>query len=159
MTGINISEQCHVVNAIPPIDSAAGAQTGATINMENWSHATIIVTLGACNADAGNITLEESDTAVFTNHPEVAFKYYSEITPLGDVLDTGPTTAVAATGIDLADLDNTTYVIEFDSSEFTAGYSFIRVMASIAGGANLISAVAILSGPRYGGYGSVSVLT
>jgi hypothetical protein len=159
MLGINISEQCHIVNAIPPIDSAAGAQTGAVINMEGYAHASIIVQLGAANADAGFITLEESDTAAFTNHPEVAFYYYSEITPSGDVLDTGPTTAVAATGIDIPDLNETFYVIEFDSSQFTAGYSFIIVMASIAGGANLISAVAILSGPRYMGYGSGSVLT
>jgi hypothetical protein len=156
---LNIAERFHLVNVVPPIDTAAGAQVGAVINMEGYDHCTIICQLGAAHADAGFITLEESDTSDFTNHPEVAFYYYSEVTPLGDVLDTGPTTAVAATGIDVGDFNNTMYVIEFDSSQFTAGYSFLRLGVSIAGGANLFSAVAILTGARYGGYGSPSVLT
>jgi len=160
MLGINISEQCHIVNVLPPIDSD-DAKTGAVINMENYAHASIIIQVGASDADGGFATLEESDTSAFTNHPEVAFYYYAEETASGDVLDAGPTTAVAATGIDMAPagVNDIFYVIEFDSSQFTNGYSFLRLQISAAGGANLISAVAILSGARHAVYGSPTVLT
>lgn len=165
MRGINISENCHVVNLIPPVDiNAAAPNTTGVVSMENWSHATIIIPYGATNANPGDITVEACDNMTPTTHPDLAFRYYVELTAAGDVLDTGPTTVTAATGVDgdviLGATDNVMVVIEIDSDELPSGYVGFRLnLGANSGGATYAGAVCILSGGRYAGYGSPTVLS
>ena len=56
MKGINIAEALHVVNILPPQD-VDGGKTSDVFSLKNHAHATIIVTCGSTNADAGNITI------------------------------------------------------------------------------------------------------
>lgn len=149
MKGINISEQLHVINILPPQDVDTG-KNSLVFSMKNHSHATIIVTCGSTNADAGNITVEACDDFTPTNDEAIGFSYYKEETAAGDTL-TAKQTAVAATGIDVSENDNTTYVIEIDASELPAGYPNLYLKWSDPGGATFGSAVAILSGSRYAG--------
>jgi hypothetical protein len=146
---MNIAEQGHVVNILPP-QSITAAATSDIFSMKNYAHATIIVTAGATNADAGNITVEECDDFTPTNDTAIDFHYYAETTAAGDTLG-ARTLAEAATGIDVSGNDNITYVIEIDARELTDGYPCLELKWSIPGGATLVSAVAILSGPRYAG--------
>ncbi len=147
MKGINIAENCHVVNILPP-QSIADATTSDVFTLKNHSHATIIVTAGSTNADAGNITIEECDDFTPTNDTAIDFYYYAEETAAGDTLG-ARTKAEAATGIDVSGNDNITYVIEIDAAELSEGYPNLILKWSAPGGATLVSAVAILSGSRY----------
>ena len=40
--GFTIAEQGHIVNALPPLDIDAGAQTSDAFSMAEYSHCTII---------------------------------------------------------------------------------------------------------------------
>ncbi len=149
MKGINIAEALHVVNILPPQD-VDGGKTSAVFSLKNHAHATIIVTCGSTNADAGNITIEECDDFTPTNDTAIPFIYYKEETTDGDTLS-AKQTAEAATGIDVSANDNTTYVIEIDASQLSDGYPNLVLKWSDPGGATYGSAVAILSGSRYAG--------
>jgi len=156
MHGITIAEQFHVVNILPPQDVAAGVSSDV-FSMKNYSHATIIVTAGSTNADAGNVTIEECDDFTPTNDTAIPFAYYAETTAAGDTL--GARTAAAAnTGIDVSANDNITYVIEIDASELSDGFPNLILKWSACGGATLGSAIAILSGARYAGTESATAI-
>jgi len=156
MPGITIAEQGHVVNILPPQDVSAGVSSDV-FSMKNYAHATIIVTCGATNADAGNITIEECDNFTPSNDTAIDFSYYAETTAAGDTLG-ARTAAVAATGIDVSANDNTTYVIEIDAAQLSDGFPCLELKWSACGGATYGSAVAILSGARYGGTESATAI-
>ena len=143
-----IAEECHVVNILPP-QSIAGAVNSDVFSMKDASHATIIVTAGATNADAGNITIEECDDFTPTTSTAIVFSYYAETTAAGDTL--GSRTAATVAGIDVSANDNITYIIEIDAEELTEGYPNLRLAWSAPGGATLVSAVVVLSGLAYQG--------
>ncbi len=144
--GINIAEETHVVNILPP-QSISGAVTSDVFSLENYGHATIIVTAGSTNADAGNVTIEECDDFTPTTDTAIVFDYYKEETAAGDTLSAKQTATVA--GIDVSANDNITYVIEIDAAQLTDGYPNLILKWSAPGGATLVSAVAVLSGARY----------
>ena len=144
----NIAEEMHVVNILPP-QSITDAVVSGVFSMKNHQHATIIVTAGSTNADAGNITIEECDDFTPTNDTAIGFTYYKEETAAGDTLSEKQT--ATTTGIDVSGNDNIMYVIEIDAAELTDGYPNLILKWSAPGGATLVSAVAVLSGARYSG--------
>lgn len=144
----NIAEEMHVVNILPP-QSITDAVVSGVFSMKNHQHATIIVTAGSTNANAGNITIEECDNFTPTNDTAIGFTYYKEETDAGDTLSEKQTATTA--GIDVSGNDNIMYVIEIDAAELTDGYPNLILKWSAPGGATLVSAVAVLSGARYSG--------
>lgn len=149
MSRMVLAEQAHVINILSP-QSIVAAATSKVFSLRNASHATIIVTAGSTNADAGNITIEECDDFTPANDTAIPFYYYAEETAAGDTLG-ARTLAAAATGIDVSANDNITYVIEIDAEELSEGYPNLILKWSIPGGATLVSAVAILTGYAYQG--------
>jgi hypothetical protein len=145
---MNIAENMHVINILPPQDVDTG-KTSDIFSMANHAHATIIVTCGSTNADAGNVTIEECDDLDGTNDTAIGFTYYKEEAAAGDTLSAKQTATTA--GIDVSANDNTTYVIEIDAAELSDGYPCLCLKWSDPGGATYGSAVAILSGSRYAG--------
>jgi hypothetical protein len=150
MKGINIAEQLHIVNLLPPIDvdTASGVAHSDVFSMAKYAHVSIIVQLGVTPADGGNITIEECDD--FTPNASVAidFYYHAEDTALGDVLG-ARTLAAKATGIDVSANDNIFYVIEIDAAQLDEGYPNLCLVWSNPGGSLIASAIAILSGAKY----------
>jgi len=155
MKGINIAEQCHVINILSPQDVDTG-KSSKVFSLENYAHATVIVTFGSTNADAGNLTVEECDDFTPTNDTAIGFAYYKEETDSGDTLSAKQTATTS--GIDVSANDNTTYVIEIDASELSAGYPGLYLKWSDPGGATFSSAIAILSGARYAGSESATAI-
>lgn len=148
MQGINIAEQGHVVNVLPPIN-IAGGKTGDRFKMNNYGHATIIVQLGVSASAPTSITLKAADAASAGNTADIGFDYYAETTAAGDTLsgkttvDTNGLTTVTAN-------DNTMYVIEIDAAGLPEGKPWVEIALNNASGNSVIaSAVAILSGSRY----------
>lgn len=146
--GMVLAQEAHIINILSPQDVSAGVSSDV-FSLKNYSHATIIVTAGSTNADAGNVTIEECDDFVPTTDTAITFDYYKEETAGGDTLS-GKQSATTA-GIDVSGNDNITYVIEIDASQLSDGFPNLYLKWSACGGATLGSAIAILTGPRYGG--------
>ncbi len=149
MPGINIAEQCHVVNIIPPFGSAAATKDSDVFSMKNYAHATIILQVGA---QAGSFTakLYECDDFTPSNATAIATAVYKEETGDGDTL--GARTAVtAADGVATATTNNIMYVFEVDAAELTDGYPCLQLKLSALDNTTYVSAIAILTGARYGG--------
>lgn len=150
MKGINIAEDCHVVNLLPPHDANTVA-TPEVFSMEGYSHVTIIVQAGVTGATT-TFTVEGCSDFSATASTAIAFNYYAEQTANGDTLSakTAATTSGFATGTN----DNIMFVIEVDAAELlTTGYNKMRLVASDPGATTYLSAVAILSGARHSDVG------
>ncbi len=155
MKGINIAEQCHIVNALAPV-SAAGGKTCEYVSMAGYGHLTAVITLGAA-VDETTITAYRSADNAGTGEHAIAFRYYMEETASTDVVERqtdagvgGFTTAVGAAG--------SIYVIEVDAAELGEDHPYFGLKLSDPGGAQLASVVYILSGGTYQEEATASVL-
>ncbi len=143
--GITIAEEGHIVNMLPPIDVTAGAQTSLYVNLENYAHASIIVTMGIVTNDTLIKMYESKDNGGAVKE-FIGFDYYIETTAAGDTLATRAT--VASTGFQTGTNNATTFAIEIDASELTADYKYLAILTDAPGNA-LISVLGVLSGSRY----------
>lgn len=156
MKGFNVAEAGHVVNALPPV-SLNGGKTSDYWSMEGYGHVDIIISLGAA-VGATTITVYQSEDNAGTGEDAIAFKYYSETTAAGDVLDRMTDAAAAGFASASAGTANTMHVISVDASELAEGHPYMCVKLSDPAGAQLGAVVAVLSGARYQEEGSVTVL-
>jgi hypothetical protein len=149
--GFNVAEQGHVVNILPPIDITGGVLSDR-FTMENHSHATIVIQIGVSAAAATAIIVNEC--AAFTEPSPatknaIAHSIYKEETAAGDTL--GARTAVLAAGTTPSANDTIMYVIELDARELADGFPIVELeITNASANSVLCSAVAILSGSRYG---------
>ena len=154
MSRFYLPNEGHVVNILAPVD-INGGKSSDVFSMEGYSHVDIIIQLGVTHA-ASTITVEECDDFGPTNDTPIAFDYYSEATAGGDTLSTKSTATTAgfATGTG----DGIFYVISIDASQLSDGYPYLQVEFSSPGGATFGSAVAVLSGARYGNEASATAI-
>ena len=136
----------HFVLGTAPVDIDAGAQTSDAFSMENWSHATIIITLGVTGA-ASTVTVKENTAADGSGASAIAFSYYGEATAGGDTL--GARTSATSSGFATATTDGIFYVIELSAEELSDGYPWVTVHMSDPGAATFGSINVVLSGGRY----------
>ena len=145
MKGITIAEECHVINGIGAVDTNSGVKTSTAWSMEDYQHASIIITTGVVG-NTTTFTVFNGTTQAMGTEAAIGFDYYAELAVAGDTL--GARTTVANTGFATGTANSNTFVIEIDASELTAGYNWMRVKSDAAV-ASLISVVVILSGARY----------
>lgn len=147
-----LSEICRIINAGPP--ATAATITGVYVNMENFSHLTAILQMGA--GAAPTVTVEKdadgsgAGTAIGFNYRMCDTAYNAAG---GDTL--AAPVAVGAGGVAMGATDNSFMVIELDAAElldFTltgaVSYPYVRVVMT-TGGAGLDALIYILSGQRY----------
>jgi hypothetical protein len=156
MKGFNVAEEGHVINALPPISMAASPASDYW-SMANYSHASIIVVLGAA-VQVEQITVYQSEDNAGTGEDLIVFKYYSEVTANGDVLDRQADAATAGFATASAGTANTMHVIEVDAAELAEGHPFMRIQVTGAGGAQLAACIVILSGSRFAEESSATAL-
>ena len=152
---INVAEQLHVVNIMPPIDITGGVDADV-FSMANYKHATIILAIGVSAAPFTKILVNEVDNFAGDNPVAIPFALYKEETAAGDTLSAKE--AVAAAGKTPSANDDITYVIEIDADELSDAKGFIEFSLTNGVNAVLASAVAILSGARYGGDQSATAI-
>jgi len=155
MSYFNIAQEGHLVNVLAPVD-INGGKDGDAFSMENWSHASIIITLGVTHSTGSVVTVYECADNAAGDDVAVGFKLASEVTAGGDVLEA--LTAVGAGGFTTTVNDGALYVIELDAADLSAGYPYVKVKAATPGGSTLASIVAVLSGGRYASGISPTVL-
>jgi hypothetical protein len=156
MRGYIVAEAGHVVNVLPPIDISGGKQ-GDIFHMKDHAHATIIVQVGVSAAAFTKIILNSCDDVSATNAAAMAFFVYKEEAAAGDTL--GARTAVAATGLTPSANDNIMYVIEVDAAELPQTQQYLQLSLTNTTNSVIASAIAILSGSRYGEEQSRTVIT
>jgi hypothetical protein len=148
-------EGLHVVNILPPID-ISGGKTGDRFHMRHHKKALIIVQVGVSAAAWTKIILRSCDAATGGTATDIPFSMYAEETALGDTL--GARTAVAATGYTPSANDTIFYVIELDADELLDGHDWVELALTNGANSVIASAVAILSGSRYGADQSATVI-
>ena len=158
MSRFYVSEEGHIVNAIAPVDLNGGASSDV-FDMGNHSHASIIVALGVtASGSEFTITVEECDDFTPSNSTAIAFNYYSETTAGGDTLGAKQTATASGFTTSADEPDGTFYTIEVDAADLTDGYPKLRVVCSDPGASVIGSVTAVLSGSRYAGEASATVI-
>lgn len=152
---LNIAEQAHIVNALPPID-VTGGKTADVFSMANYKHATIIVAIGVSAAAFTKILVNEVDNFAGDNPVAIPYALYAEETVAGDTL--AAKEAVAAAGKTPSANDTIFYVIEVDADELSDGKGFIEVELTNGANSVIASVLVILSGARYGGDQSATAI-
>jgi len=157
MKGINIAEQCHVAAGLYPI-AVSGLTTMDAVNMEGYSHLTAIIKTGAANGAAITVTAYEATDAAAGSADLIAFNYYLETTASTDVLGArtlNSTTALAFTNDTVA---NQMAVIEIDASQLSDGHNWVNLTLSGGVSTTPFDITYILSGARYAGPESPTVI-
>ena len=153
--GFNIVEDGQIVTLYNPVDrNANGADSPVILLMENYTHASIIISYGADPQIAGVITVESIDDTAVSTATEINFRYYryntSQILANGDVPGALTWTTTAADGlIPTAAGVPIVYAIELDAEELVPGDIGFRLCMVDPGAACVVGATAILSGARY----------
>jgi hypothetical protein len=145
----------HHVQLIAPKDITGGASSPA-FACKLYSHVSIVLAIGASAAAFTSIVLEQCTDAAGDGAIAIPFDLFAAETPNVDVL--GPRLPQTAAGYVPSANDDIFYVIEIDSSQLTQGFDYLKLV--LANGVNSViaHAHAILSGARYGGDQSPTVL-
>lgn len=161
--GFNIAEDGAIVSLYTPIDidTLAAAKSPVIVLMKNWSHATIIYSIGQLPRAAGVITIESCLDVTPSVATAIMFRYYryetSQKLANGDVHGALTWTTTAAAGlIPVAAGVEVMYVIEIDSEELVRNHIGFRMCIADPAAASVGSAIAVLSGARYADKGTTN---
>ena len=157
MSGFHVSEDGHVVNILPPID-LNGGKTSDYFSLKNYSHASIILTIGVNGGGASVVTLEESNNNAGGSTTPIAFRYAAEETAAGDTMSA--LIDATSTGFEThATASSVTYCIEVDGADLSDGFPYLVLKLATPGASVIGSAVAVLSGSRYAGSTTPTAIT
>ena len=149
----HLSSYKKIVTGLKPQDINGGAWNSDVFNMKLYKHMTFIVEQGAWAGGTSTMKVQACDDVTPSNTTDMAFNVRQAVMD-GTTDALGALTAVAATGLAL-DTANTMTVIEVDVDEVmkaTSGaYTYIRLTGTDPGAADLLSVLAVLGEPRYGG--------
>ncbi len=145
--GIYVSQECHVINALPPVDLNGSAKNTDVWSMEGWGHASIIIQSGVSSSTVATFTITECDNFTPSNETAIAFAVYKEETADGDTL--GAKVAATTSGVAMSTNNGIMYVAEVDARQLSDGFECMRVKFTDPSAAQPASVVVILSGGRY----------
>lgn len=148
--GFYTAQKGHVVNVLPPVD-ITGGKTGQCFSMADAAHASIIMQIGVSAAAPGAVTVNACSDNSGTGATAIAFDVFKQETAgaSNDVL--GTRTACTTAGFTPAATHGIFYVIEIDGDNLPAGKPYLQLSMANTSNSVIASAVAILSGLRYGG--------
>lgn len=151
MRALNIFEQAHVVNALPPVN-ITGGKTSDVISMKNFRGANILVSVGVSAAAFTKIIVEAVSNFNGDNPEAIPYRLYSEETAAGDTFSA--VEAVAATGKTPSANDNIMYGINIDASELPDDKPYFQVKLTNGTNSVIASVMVVLTGPGYSGSGT-----
>lgn len=164
MTTVKTTANCAIVPlTVPLADNYNAGMTMESFNMAKFNHATIILQGSDSCAGAGVVTIYGGLTAAATT-AAATFTYRigsaDAMSATADVLG-DPATSAALTLVE-ADIKSGMYVFELDVEDLNISgvqYNWVTPVLSAAGTAGIVSAVAILSEPRYASETMATVIT
>jgi len=155
--GFNVAEMGHVAIGQYPI-AVSGLSTLDAVNMEGYSHLTAIVATGATNGAAITITAYASTNAAAGSAEQIYFNYYLETTASTDVTAAGVLNSTTALAFTNDSISNQFAVIEIDASQLPDGKNWVNLTESAGVSTTPFCVVYILSGARYAGPESPTVI-
>jgi len=158
MKGFNIAEQAHVVIGSYPI-SANGVTTLEAVNMENYAHISVLIATGATNGGAITVTAYNAADAAAGSAAVIPFNYYLETTASTDVLAAKVLNSTTALAFTNDSISNQMAVIELDAAEMTDGLPWFNITLSGAATTTPICVMYVMSGSRYEGPESPTVIS
>lgn len=148
MRGINLFEQAHYVNLLPPVDGTGG-KTSDVFHMKNHAFANILMQIGVSAAAATKIFVDACSNAAGDNSEAIPFDLYAEETAEGDTF--AARQSVTAAGYTPSANNSIMYGIFVDAARLPDDKPYVRIRLTNGTNSFLVSAVAILTGPRYTG--------
>lgn len=158
MSRFVIAEEGHVAIGLYPI-SANGLTTLDAIDMSDYSHLSAIVVTGATNGGAITVTAYAATDNAAASADVIPFSYYLEATASTDVLGARVLNSTTALAFTNNSISNQFAVIEIDSSELPEDHKFVNLTLSGATTTTPVCVTYVLSGARYGGPESPTVLS
>ena len=156
------SERHKIISALSPIDNTGAAATVCDIvNMENWDHATFIITFGVVNDSMTGTLIAYKGEDVTTCTTAFACRYrYGATMGLGASDSLAALTTLSTTGVSLATTAAAdcvaapcTIVVEIDAADLAPTianpYNTVRVGWVNSAHSTLVSIVCILSKGRH----------
>jgi hypothetical protein len=151
--GFWVAQDGHVANLIPP--KSAGAAVAATrFSLAQYDHASIILQFGVAGGPIGAITLNVYAAQTGGSGVAIPYRLFKQEATSAPYDVLGPLTNEASTGYTPApDEANAMYVIELDAADLlqAANGTYVELdiaVGSLATTAQLLSAIAVLSGGR-----------
>lgn len=155
---MNIAEEAHVAIGKYPI-SMNGIAALDAVDMSNYSRLQAIIALGATNGGAITFTVEAAEDNAATGADAIPFAVYKEETANMDVLGARVACTVSGFAAVNDSITNHFYIIDVDAAALPAGHNWVNVKASGATTTTPGCAVYVLSGARYAGPESPTVLS
>lgn len=148
----------HIVNILAPVD-ITGGKTAQCFHLKDHAHASIIVQIGVSAAAFTKILVNKCSDAAGTGATAIAFDIFKQETAgaSNDVLSAR--TAVAAAGYTPSANDGIFYVIELDAAQLDSANPYVQLQLTNGANSVIASAVAVLSGSRFGSEASATVTT
>lgn len=141
----------HVVECIKP-QTGGSARSGDWISLKDYNHATIIVHIAMGNAATTAITVDKGKTAAGgSNSDGITVNWAFKATGQGTTDTYTQVTGAASFTSSATGSGSEIYRLDIDGDELGDDYDYFQLELGASNASNLVSAVAILSGPRFGG--------
>ncbi len=152
--GFNIVQEGHVVSVLSP-GSISGGVSGQIFSMKRAAKCNISLSWGALAAGQGAVTLSACTDLAGDNATPLAFDLYQQIGsgPGGDVYQ--PRQSISTMGY-TPFIPATVDILEIQADQMPDGFSYLKLSIADGTNADAVSAVALLTGYRYQGDGTVS---
>lgn len=159
-------EEAQIVMAIVPVDSQSGANTGDYVSLKNYERCTVVVIKAAGVAgDDPVITMTQAQDVAGTGVKELNFTRVDAKVGAQTGIGTFTTVTQAAgnTYTDTVSAEaQAIFVVEFKAEDLDVNNSFDCLKVAIpdtgSAGAQLLTAIYILRGPKFGGATSASAI-
>jgi hypothetical protein len=145
MRFINLPQQAHIVNLLPPVNITGGG-TSDVFSMKNHRAANIIMQIGVSAAAPTALIVEACTDATGAGAEAIPYHLYSEETDAGDTF--AAREEITAAGKTLSANNNIMYCAWVDSSWLPDGKPYLRVRATNGTNSVIASMIAILLGAR-----------
>jgi len=154
-------EEAKVVNLLAPKDISAGAHSTAYVNMKNYDHVDLLVTMGATGAIGSSVAVTVKQAVNTSGSSSAALNfshYYQNVAALGSsstANDTYVKQSIASSSTNEFNLtpstNNVQYIIPIDASLLSADSSMdcVGIGVDTTSAATLCGVQAILTGARY----------
>ena len=156
MRSLNLFEQAHVVNGVPPIN-ATGGKSSDVVTLKNHRGFNAIWKIGVSAAAPTKILVYACDNFAGDNPVAIPFRLYKEETALGDTFDGG--SAITAAGYTPSANDNIMYGIHVDAQAL-ASLGKACIYTQLTNGTNSVIAdcTIILTGGQSGAGDGLSAI-
>ena len=126
----------HIIPLLAPVDTAGTAIQGDVFDAGECVSVEMQVSFGVITGDTVAVTVEECDDIVPTNSTAIAFEYRKTSAVGTDSV--GAVTAATTSGVTMAaDDDGKILQIFVDPAALTAGYPYLRFVATPGGSASV----------------------